>query len=209
MSAATEDVAASPSRTEGYAIGIDIGGTKVAGGLVDSDGRIVRRVRRGTPPHDPGGVEATVLAVARELAAAPGVVAVGVGAPGVVDETGSVVRFAANLGWREVPLRARLEEVTGLPTAVENDANAAAGARCASERPSASPTWPSSASAPGIGGGIVLGGELYRGHSGMAVGVRPRPGRPRRPAVRLRPARVLGAVRLRLRAGPGGAGASP
>ena len=152
----------------GYAIGIDIGGTKVAAGLVDVDGTISHRVRRDTPVDDPAGVEATVLAVARELAALPGVVAVGAGAPGVVDETGSVVRFAANLGWREVPLRARLQEATGLPTTVENDANSACWGEFRFGAARGEPDVAFVGLGTGIGGGIVLGGQLYRGHSGMA-----------------------------------------
>ena len=152
----------------GYAIGIDIGGTKVAAGLVDVDGIISHRVRRDTPLDDPAGVEATVLAVARELADLPGVVAVGAGAPGVVDETGSVVRFAANLGWREVPLRARLQEATGLPTTVENDTNSACWGEVRFGAARGEPDVAFVGLGTGIGGGIVLGGQLYRGHSGMA-----------------------------------------
>jgi glucokinase len=168
MSGETPVPASSAGPDGGYAIGIDIGGTKVAGGLVDVGGRISHRVRRDTPQDDPAGVEATVLSVARELASEPGVVAVGVGAPGVVDETGSVVRFAANLGWREVPLRARLQDATGLPTTVENDTNSACWGEVRFGAAVGEDDVAFVGLGTGIGGGIVLGGELYRGHSGMA-----------------------------------------
>ncbi len=152
----------------GRAVGIDVGGTKVAAGLVDEAGNLTHRVRRSTPVHDPAGVETTIIEVARELASESGVVAIGVGAPGVMDATGSVVRFAANLGWREVPLRARIEEATGLPTTVENDANSAAWGEVRFGAAVGEPDVAFVGVGTGIGGGIVLGGELYRGHSGMA-----------------------------------------
>ena len=153
----------------GRAVGIDVGGTKVAGGVVDADGVIGSRIRRDTPSRDPRGVEATVLEVARELAGEPGVASVGIGAPGFVDETGSVVRFAANLGWREVPLRARLEEATGLPTTVDNDGNTAAWGevRFGAGRGESEVVFVGVGT--GIGGGLVLGGELVRGSFGMAA----------------------------------------
>ena len=152
----------------GRAVGIDVGGTKVAGGLVDEDGHLTHRRASENPGHDPAGVETTILEVARELASEPGVVAIGVGAPGVIDATGSVVRFAANLGWREVPLRARIEEATGLPTTIENDANSAAWGEFRFGAAVGEPDVAFVGVGTGIGGGFVLGGELYRGHSGMA-----------------------------------------
>ncbi|MFI5101063.1 MAG: ROK family protein, partial [Actinomycetes bacterium] len=112
----------------GLTVGVDVGGTKVAAGVVDEQGQVLARVRRATTAQVPGAAEAVITEVVRELGAAFPVEAVGVGAAGLVDETRSVVRFAPNLGWREQPLRAQLEEATGLPVVVENDANAAAWA---------------------------------------------------------------------------------
>jgi len=109
-------------------VGVDVGGTKVAAGVVDEGGQVLARVRKASTPNEAGAVEAAIVEAVTELAAGHPVTAVGVGAAGLVDETRSVVRFAPNLGWREQPVRAQLEELTGLPVVVENDANAAAWA---------------------------------------------------------------------------------
>src|SRR5205085_776220 len=87
-------------------IGVDVGGTKVAGGVVDEHGRVLAQTRRDTPAEDVAGTRDTIVAVAAELAAAHPVSAVGIGAAGWIDATGSTVLFAPNLAWRDEPLRA-------------------------------------------------------------------------------------------------------
>jgi glucokinase len=156
-------------RQTGLSVGIDVGGTKVAAGLVDPQGRVSARLRRESSSSDPRAVESTVVDVARELSAEDGVVAIGVGAPGLVDETGSVVRFAPNIGWRELPLRARIEDVTGLPSCIENDGNAAAWGEGRFGAGAGAADLVFVGVGTGIGGGIVLGGHLFRGHAGMAA----------------------------------------
>lgn len=153
----------------GPAIGIDVGGTKVAAGLVDVAGTVTERLRREVAGADPRAAEEAVVSVARELAGGGEAVAIGVGAPGFIDQTGSVVRFAPNLGWREVPLRARIEDATGLPTRLENDANAAAWGEARFGAGAGAENLAFVGVGTGIGGGIVLAGELYRGHTGMAA----------------------------------------
>ena len=102
-------------------IGVDIGGTKIAAGLVDDAGVIVERVRKDTPARSfDGVVEAIALACADLVSYAQAnglelVEAVGMGAAGLVDETASIVRFAPNLGWTEAPLGPRVSEASGLP----------------------------------------------------------------------------------------------
>jgi glucokinase len=110
------------------AVGVDIGGTKVAAGVVDEQGAVLARARRLTPSRDPRAVEATIADVVRELRDAYDVVAVGIGAAGFVDAERSRVRFAPHLAWRDEPLRDALAGVLGVPVVVENDANAAAWA---------------------------------------------------------------------------------
>jgi glucokinase len=122
------------------AIGVDIGGTKVAAGVVDPDGHILARLRRDTPAHDPDKVEDVIANCIRELAADHDVEAAGLGAAGFVDAARSTVLFAPNLAWRNEPLRAAVEQRTGLPVVVENDANAAAWAETALGPATASPT---------------------------------------------------------------------
>ena len=113
-------------------IGVDIGGTKIAGGLVDEAGTVLLRARRDTPARSSG------LVVRRHRRGGAGAGrrrgrgrprpgrGVGLGAAGFVDETRSIVRFAPNLGWQEERLGHAVAAETGLPTVVENDANAAA-----------------------------------------------------------------------------------
>jgi glucokinase len=99
----------------GLAIGVDVGGTKVAVG-----GRILARLRRDTPAQDPEKTENSIAECIRELAAEHEVEAAGLGAAGFVDAARSTVLFAPNLAWRKEPLRAAVEQRTGLPVVAEN-----------------------------------------------------------------------------------------
>ncbi len=152
----------------GLTVGVDVGGTKVAAGVVDEQGQVLARVRRATTAQVPGAAEAVITQVVHELGAAFPVEAVGVGAAGLVDETRSIVRFAPNLGWREQPLRAQLEEATGLPVVVENDANAAAWAEYRFGAARGRDDVVMLTVGTGIGGALVLGGRLHRGRYGLA-----------------------------------------
>jgi glucokinase len=150
------------------AVGIDVGGTKVAGGVVDEAGRVVTLTRADTPAQDATRTRGVIIDMVRELAAAHPVTAVGIGAAGWVDATG-VVRFAPHLAWRDEPLRDRVAAAVELPVVVENDANAAAWAEF---RFGAGRDAPDSMAlvtvGTGIGGGLVIGGELVRGAYGYA-----------------------------------------
>ncbi len=151
----------------GLTIGVDVGGTKVAAGVVDEGGQILTRVRRSTPAADAARLVEEILAAIEELRGQHEVEAVGMAAAGFVDASRSVVLFAPNISWRNEPLRQRVERQTGLAATVENDANAAAwgeyrfgGGRgddvvCVTI-------------GTGVGGGVVLDGHLLRGHWGMA-----------------------------------------
>jgi glucokinase len=151
------------------AIGIDVGGTKVAGGLVEEDGTIVHRMRRDTPSLDAAATESTIAELVLALAAEAGeVAAVGIGAAGFVDPTGSTVRFAPNLAWREEPLRARVEDRTGLTVTVENDGNTAAWAEVRFGAGSGERDVIVVGIGTGISGGLVLAGQIYRGRWGTA-----------------------------------------
>ncbi len=150
------------------AIGVDIGGTKVAGGVVTEDGRVVAAARRATPSSDPASTAAAITEVVVELRSAYDVRAVGIGAAGWIDSDRSTVLFAPNLAWRDEPLRDRLEQLIGLPVVVENDANAAAWAEhrfgaARGQRVVAMITL-----GTGIGSGLVVAGEIYRGAHGIA-----------------------------------------
>src|SRR5262245_11639903 len=111
-------------------IGVDIGGTKIASGVVDEDGRILERELRHTPADDPEKIADTIAETVCELAGRHEVEAVGLGTAGFVDETRSVIRFAPHLAWRGERLREKIAMLVGLPVVMENDGNAAAWAEC-------------------------------------------------------------------------------
>ncbi|MFI5933304.1 ROK family glucokinase [Actinoplanes sp. NPDC051494] len=151
-------------------IGIDVGGTKVAGGVVDDAGTVIAQTRRETPADDPAGTRDTIVAVATELAAQyPAANAVGIGAAAWIDASGSTVLFAPNLAWRDEPVRDYVAKAVGLPTVLENDANVAAWAefRFGAAR-DADDSMVMITVGTGIGGGIVLNGGLWRGAHGIA-----------------------------------------
>ena len=153
----------------GSTIGVDVGGTKVAAGVVDDDGHIVAEARLETPARDPRAVEETIAALVRDLRARHPVEAVGIGAAGFVDATGDTVLFAPNLAWRNEPLRKGVEERIALPVVVENDANAAAWAETRFGAGRGFSHLVCVTVGTGIGGGVVLDGELYRGYWGIAA----------------------------------------
>ncbi|GLY20678.1 glucokinase [Micromonospora sp. NBRC 101691] len=151
-------------------IGVDVGGTKVAGGVVDDTGRVLAQARRDTPAEDVGKTRDVIIEVVTELAAGRPVDAVGIGAAGWIDATRSTVLFAPNLAWRDEPLRAYVSAAVGLPVIVENDANVAAWAefRYGAAR-HAEDSMVMFTIGTGVGGGIVLGGDLVRGAHGIAA----------------------------------------
>ncbi|GAA1464104.1 ROK family glucokinase [Nocardiopsis exhalans] len=151
-------------------IGVDIGGTKVAAGVVTSGGRVLARLRTETPERSksPSVVEDTIVAVVSELRQEYRVRAVGVGAAGFVDERRSRVLFAPHLSWREEPLRDALSVRLGLPVVVENDANASAWAEVRAGAARGVDDVVVVNLGTGIGGAIVLDGALHRGRYGLA-----------------------------------------
>ncbi|GGM87729.1 ROK family glucokinase [Dactylosporangium sucinum] len=153
----------------GLTIGVDIGGTKVLGGVVDSAGDVLAQTRRDTPAQDPGETADRIIEVIRELSAAHPVDAVGIGAAGWIDATRSIVQFAPNLAWRNEPLRDKITAAVGLPVVVENDGNAAAWAEFRfGAAHDADDSMVLITVGTGIGGGIIIGGNLIRGANGIA-----------------------------------------
>ncbi|MGV9374986.1 ROK family glucokinase [Nonomuraea sp. NPDC003707] len=150
-------------------IGVDIGGTKVAAGVVDDKGVIVEHTLRPTAADRPDLVAETVADVVRELSAGRQIEAVGVGAAGFVDETRSIVRFAPNLAWREEPLQKKISGLVGLPVVVENDANAMAWGESRFGAGRGQSFVVCITLGTGIGGGLVVDGALYRGRWGMGA----------------------------------------
>jgi glucokinase len=150
------------------AIGVDVGGTKVAAGVVGEDGRIIAKLKRSTPAASPPRTEQAIADVVTELLASHDVGAIGLGAAGFVDCDRATMLFAPNLAWRDEPLKQRGAERIGREVVVENDANASAWAE---SRFGAARGYREAmlvAVGTGIGAAIIIGGELYRGRWGIA-----------------------------------------
>ncbi len=153
----------------GLTVGIDVGGTKIAGGVVDEKGVILATARRESPATDTDAIERNIEDLVNELRGQHEVVAVGVGAAGFVDATRSTVLFAPNLAWRDEPLRRDLERRIGLPVVIENDANAAAWGEFTFGAGEDVADSLLVTVGTGVGGGIVLNGQLHRGAFGVAA----------------------------------------
>src|SRR6266508_3866915 len=104
------------------AIGIDIGGTKIAAGVITAEGRIEERALVLTPMGDEPATVSAMRGVIEELRERhPSVEAIGVGAAGLVDWPSGRIRWAPHNAYRQLPLRRLLYEATGLPTVVDTD----------------------------------------------------------------------------------------
>jgi glucokinase len=154
--------------TTAVTCGIDIGGTKIAGAVVDGDGAVVDEARVESPATDPEAIEAAVAELVAGLAARHPVAAVGVGAAGYIDADRSTVLFAPNIAWRDEPLGAELARLTGLPVIIENDANAAAWGefRYGAGRDVDDQLMVTVGT--GVGGGVIADSRLLRGAYGVA-----------------------------------------
>jgi glucokinase len=152
----------------GEAVGIDVGGTKINALRVVRDGEIVDRKNVPTPADDEEATLAAMIDLARAMLT-DDVLAIGVGAAGLIDASDGVLRFAPNLAWRDLPIAARMREVLGLPCQVDNDANAAAYGEYRLGAGRGFRHMLLVAVGTGIGGGIVSDGRLFRGAHGFAA----------------------------------------
>ncbi len=153
----------------GLTLGVDIGGTKVLGGVVDPDGGVLAQARRETPADNTVRTLDRIIEVITELTARYEVEAIGIGAAGWIDSKRSTVLFAPNLAWRNEPLRDEVARHVSVPVVVENDANTAAWAEFQfGAAADATESMVMFTVGTGIGGALVLGGELVRGAYGIA-----------------------------------------
>lgn len=157
---------------ESVVVAIDVGGTTLKGAIVLASGEHTRVERRETGAERPltarrvGDFAAEIAAGARARGLLP--VACGVAVPGLVDASRGVVRANVQFGWRELPLRDRLEERLGLPVRLENDVRAAALAETTAVRyRSRRADFLFVALGTGVGGALVLNGRVRSGaHDG-------------------------------------------
>lgn len=144
-------------------IGIDLGGTKMSAGLIDGSGSVLERITVARP-FDQAAMEQRPLELAARLME-PGVAAIGLGAAGMVSWPEGRLAWGPNVAGRDISFKELLENRFGLPVVVDNDANLAAWAesRIGSARRYHYVLLVTLGT--GIGGGIVIGGEIYRGRS--------------------------------------------
>ena len=158
-------------------IGVDVGGTKIAAGVIDERGTVLARERQRTPVSDADAAIACIADVVAKLRAKvtpetdASIGAVGLSVAGLVDERRSTVRLAPNLGWSDLPVRDRVSTLLDLPVTVENDANCAAWAEYRFGAGIGVTDAVTITVGTGIGGGFVLDGLLYRGGFGLAAEV--------------------------------------
>jgi glucokinase len=147
-------------------VGVDVGGTKLAAGVVDADGRVIERTEIPTPTSDSAELLAAITDTARGFLDAHAATAVGVGVAGLVDREGEIVRSASHLSLRDFPLRKAVSAAVGVPVVVDNDANAAgwAESRFGSAHGCSDALFVGVGT--GIGGALVIGGQLRRGAHG-------------------------------------------
>ncbi|XCB30845.1 ROK family glucokinase [Arcanobacterium hippocoleae] len=150
-------------------IGIDVGGTKIAGGVVDENGEILEMVKIPTPAQDSQASIDAAIKIINDLKTRYHVTAVGIGAPGFINSDRSEVIFAPNVNWRNEPVAAKVAEKTGLPVVLENDANVAAWGEFKFGAAKECSSVVIVTVGTGIGGGIILDGKLIRGSHGFAA----------------------------------------
>jgi glucokinase len=150
------------------AIGVDIGGSKVAAGVVDDDGRVIDTERRETPGDDVEQTESVIVEVVNALATRHEVTAVGVGAAGWIADDHATVLYAPHLAWRNEPLRDALAGRIALPLVIENDANAAGWAEYRFGAARGHKVVVCITLGTGIGGGLIIDGSVFRGGFGVA-----------------------------------------
>ena len=155
-----------------WAVGVDLGGTKVEVSHVDSTGRVRRRLRLRTGlDQDLAAIRAEIITAVKEVVVSAGSrpAGVGVGVAGQVDPDQGVVRFAPNLpGWQNVPLQEDLKKKLGLPVVVTNDVRAATWGEWLHGAGKGCQDLVCLFVGTGIGGGIVSGGRILSGCSNTA-----------------------------------------
>ncbi|MBI4831854.1 MAG: ROK family protein [Candidatus Lindowbacteria bacterium] len=158
-----------------YYIGIDIGATELKTGLVTRAGKLVSKERCETikiasPSHFLEVLKETIDTLLREQAIdKQSVGGLGIGAPGWVDHPRGIVRELTNIpGWRDVPVAAQLESAISLRSFVDNDANVMAVGELVHGAGRGHQNFICLTLGTGVGGAIVIGGEIYRGAAGLA-----------------------------------------
>jgi len=162
-----------------YIIGVDLGGTKIFAGALTADGASMHGMRsiatqaelgaEGVVDRIIGLIEGVMVDTMNETGASrKDFVGIGLGAPGPLDRENGIVVVAPNLGWRDFPLRDRVTSRLGLPATLDNDANCATVGEWWLGAARGANNVVGITIGTGIGGGLIINGELYHGSSDVA-----------------------------------------
>ena len=157
-----------------YVIGVDFGGTKILAGIFDKEMKCLAKAKLSTKSER--GVEAVVGRIGRAIREAideadldlKQIRAIGIGAPGAVDPDSGKVLFAPNLRWEDVPLKKELEKDLGIPVFLENDCNVCTLGVYEVELKSKPRNVIGIFVGTGIGGGLIVDGQLFHGFNRTA-----------------------------------------
>jgi glucokinase len=150
-------------------IGVDLGGTKMLVGVLSGTEPLYEQREASTGQTEDELVELLVREVTEARDARPDAVGVGLGIPATIDHDDGIAVSAVNLPLSEVPIRDIVSEAVGLPVFVDNDANVAAYAEYLYGAAQGKPHTVMLTVGTGIGGGLVLNGEIYRGSTGAGA----------------------------------------
>ena len=157
-----------------YVIGVDMGGTKILAAVVNAEGEIISQSKTATKAEKTSDqVIDRIAGCIREATHqaelnTEQIRAIGIGAPGPLDPKTGVVIFAPNLGWSNVPLKAKLEALVGVPTFVDNDVNVGTLGESVLGAGKGVKNLVGIFVGTGIGGGVILDGKLFHGVSKTA-----------------------------------------
>ena len=163
-----------PVRRRTHYVGVDLGGTKILAAVFDEQGRLISREKKGTKSElgEAVVIQRVEECIHEALAAAAlphtAIAALGIGVPGLVDTKGEIVRVAPNLGWHNVPLARLLSKRLDIPVTVVNDVQAGTLGVGEYGAGRGLKNFVCMFLGTGLGGGIVIDGQLYRGSTGMA-----------------------------------------
>ena len=152
-----------------YAIGIDIGGTKIAGALVSEEGQIIRELKVPTPASNADAIADAVVELVNELSVGEQVIAAGIAAAGFIDADRANIVYAPNLSWRNEPFKAKLASRLNIPVFIDNDANAAGWAEYRFGAGAGVKHMVMLTVGTGVGGAVIVDGHMLRGGFGIAA----------------------------------------
>ena len=150
-------------------IGVDVGGTKIAAGVVDEDGAVLATVRRDSPATSRQAIFETIAAVANELAVKYDAPTIGVGAAGFTSSDRNTMVHGTNLDWTGARIADEVGTRTGKRVVVENDANAAGWAEARFGAGAGKANVLVVTLGTGVGGAVIIDGRLVRGAAGFAA----------------------------------------